>query len=304
MNKPLAAAFLALLGAGAAHAQAGHSPRVLALPASVRAAAMGGAFMLAGGDADAVFYNPAAMDSAGGVGVQAARWGTAATGVAAAGSAGSAANTFGFGVRALTYGAPGADVSAQPGGERSLALRGPTGASELAATVAYGRKLAGTFRVGLGATLLQERVGGAEDAGWGVDVGGTAKVGPVIAGLAATGLGPALRIGGAKAKLPSQVTLGASLPRTDVGPLDVGAAAAVTRLAGGRVVPGAGVEVAYWPVAGRTFVGRVGVRRGDTGEPTVFTFGGGLAWDRFSVDYAYRGLGGEGAAHRVGITWR
>jgi hypothetical protein len=304
MTKPFTAAFLALLGAGAAHAQAGHSPRVLALPASVRAEAMGGAFTLGGGDADAVFFNPASVDSAGGVGVRGQRFGAAGTAVSASGSAGSAANAFGFGVQALTYGAPTADAAALPGDARSLAADGSVGAGELAATVAYARKLGNTFRLGAGAKLLQERLGGAQDAGWGVDVGGTAKLGPVVAGLAVRDLGPALEIGGSRAKLPTRVTLGAALPRTELGPLDVGAAAAVTRLAGGRVVPGAGVEAAYWPVPGRTFVGRAGVRRGDAGEPTVFTFGGGLAWDRFSVDYAYRGLGAAGAAHSVGITWR
>ncbi|MDB4947512.1 MAG: hypothetical protein JWM27_161, partial [Gemmatimonadetes bacterium] len=197
-------------------------------------------------------------------------------------------------------------AAALPDGDASLRAQGPVGAGELAATVAYARKVRGRFRVGAGAKLVQERLGGAQDAGWAVDLGAAARVGPATVGLAARDLGPALEIGGARARLPARVTLGATLRRQEVGPLDVTAAAEATRLAGGRLVPAAGVEVGYWPVVGRTVAARAGVRRGVEGEGARVTLGGGMRWDRLSIDYAWQGLdgAGSGAAHRVGLTWR
>ena len=71
--------------------------------------------------------------------------------------------------------------------------------------------------------------------------------------------------------LPFRVTFGASSNSYVVGPLDLIATAAVSRRRDGDVIPAAGVEVAWWPVRGRTFIGRLGVRRvpGDGASPVT-----------------------------------
>jgi hypothetical protein len=302
MNKLLPAALLATLAAAPCTAQTGHSPRVLGLPASVRAAGMGGAFPLDGGDANAVFYNPAAIDSTGGVGVEVARYGSAATVANLAGARGTGPSAFGFGLQVLSYTTSAFDVSQLAEDEASLAAKGPTAVSELAATAGYARSWR-RFRLGVAGKFVQERLGSEQDVGWAADVGVTTKVRRLVAGLSAQDLGPSLRVGGEKARLPARITLDATLPGRPVGPLDVSAAAAVSRLAGGRMMPGGGVEVGYYPIEGRTFVGRAGVRRGDEGEAAVLTLGGGFVWDHLSLEYAFRGLDGPGAVHRVGISW-
>ncbi|MBV9774093.1 MAG: hypothetical protein JO040_09095 [Gemmatimonadetes bacterium] len=302
MNKAFAAALLALFGASAAGAQTGHSPRVLTLPPGPRAAAMGGVLPLDGGDGSALFYNPALVDSTGGVGVEVDRYSSAATLARAFGTSSWGGGGVAVGVQALGYSVQVPFASRLPGDEGSLPRHGSFGASELAATLGYARKV-GRFRLGAAASLLQQRLEADEGTGFGVDLGASSRVGPVVLGLAARNLGPALEVGGEDVDLPTLVTLNATLPSKEVGPLDVAAAGAVTRLANGTVVPGAGVEVGWWPVAGRTVVGRVGVRRVEREDDSPLTFGGGFVWDRLSVDYAYRGFD-AGHVHRIGLTWR
>ncbi len=84
----------------------------------------------------------------------------------------------------------------------------------------------------------------------------------------------------------------------------MGAAAEIGRRADGEVVPGGGLEVAWWPVQGRTFVGRIGYRR--MPEPGVdpLTLGAGFEGDDFRIEYAWQGADGDDAVHSFGIRWR
>ena len=54
---------------------AGTLPRVLQLPASTRAMALGDAYMMDARHADAVFYHPALLTDASGFGLDVQRWG-------------------------------------------------------------------------------------------------------------------------------------------------------------------------------------------------------------------------------------
>ena len=55
---------------------------------------------------------------------------------------------------------------------------------------------------------------------------------------------------------------------------------------------------------GRTFIGRVGVRRvpGDGASP--FTFGFCFRGDAITIEYAYEEFAAPGASHRLGLGWR
>jgi len=104
--------------------------------------------------------------------------------------------------------------------------------------------------------------------------------------------------------LPWEVTPGASFSGRPVGPVDLGATAEVAFRADGEAIPAGGIEVAWWPVVGRTFVGRVGFRRVPEGGGDEVGFGAAFYGDAFGLEYAYRGLAGSRATHRIGIRWR
>ena len=61
----------------------GSLPRVLELPASTRAMALGDAYMMNAQHADALFYHPALLTEASGFGLELQRWGTNSTATAA-----------------------------------------------------------------------------------------------------------------------------------------------------------------------------------------------------------------------------
>ena len=83
--------------------------------------------------------------------------------------------------------------------------------------------------------------------------------------------------------------------------------ASVALVRGGDVVPAGGVEVAYVPVEGWTFSGRVGARYVKERQPAYaspLTFGLGFSLDRVSIDYAFEPFVGPGAAHVLGLRLR
>jgi hypothetical protein len=69
------------------------------------------------------------------------------------------------------------------------------------------------------------------------------------------------------------------------------------------VLPALGVELAYWPITGRTFFVRGGVRRPEEGAQP-FTLGAGYAGDKIILDYALDPFEGGRRAHRFGVKWR
>ena len=122
-------------------------------------------------------------------------------------------------------------------------------------------------------------------------------------GLAAQNLGPGIEYRGRDYDLPLRVALAASSAQAmPLGPFDLGAAAEVSWTRHGDVVPAGGLELAYWPVSGRTFFVRAGARRAVEGE-RPFTLGGGFAGDKLVLDYAYVPYE-DGSSHRVGLRWR
>ena len=285
-------------------------PIVLQLPASTRALALGNSFVLGSQDSDAVFYHPGELNRVQGFSGSVQRYGSSST--LATFSAGRSWLSGGvvIGVQQLSSGAEGTepivgkDLLELPSDVGTLRENGSVGQSELVVSAGYGRTIKG-IQVGLVGKLIEERFGSQHSATAAVDLGAAASPGPVTLALAVQNLGPAMAIGDEEIPLPLRFTLGASSRRAPVGPLDLSASSAVIYSVDGDVIPSVGMEVAYWPVTGRTFVGRLGFRHlpaEQTGYP--LTFGGAFLGDTILLEYAYEGFDSGSPSHRFSIGWR
>lgn len=296
----------ALPPARAAAQDQGSLPRVLQLPASTRAMALGDAFMMSSESSDGVFYHPALVEGASGFGLDVQTW----SGEATSASVSAATEWFGgsvaVGLQTLQYGTPTADPAASTGGQDLLFSPGSEPVSERVATLVLAREVLG-MRVGLGGKLVEQRLGDGRDATAAVDVGVARDVGPFVVALSAQNLGPAMTFQGGDVSLPRRYTLGAGAYGREVGPLDVGLSASLRyREIQEDVIPAAGLEVGYWPVRGRTFVGRVGVQAVPDGEASPVSFGFAFWGDDLVLEWAWQPFGGtvDQGTHRFGVGWR
>ena len=271
---------------------------VLGLPASTEAMSLGDVFPVSGRDADAVFYNPAALTAARGVGVAGQRIGSGTAMFGASGALPWLGGGVGIGVQALSYdvGENGRPV------EADVVSGGSVAVAELVATIGYGREW-GPVRLGAAGKMVEQRIGTRRGATGAVDLGATADVAFMTLGLAVQNLGPDLRLGNEDMGLPDRVTLSGAFEPEPVGPFDMRAVAAVARRTDGEIIPAGGVDIRFWPIQGRTFIGRVGVRRVADGPARPVTFGLAFWGDGFAVEYAFQGYDGADA-HRVGVRWR
>jgi hypothetical protein len=302
MRVPIIAVLLWLFGTAGAWGQ-NRGPLVLELPASTRALALGNAFVLGSRDSDAIFYQPASVDSLSGLSLGVQRYGSAATLASLSAATGWAAGMLAVGLQVLDYGAAAGELTTPARREAALLTPGPVPVSERVASIAYARRIQGV-KVGLTGKVLEQRSGAERGTGGAVDLGIAGRVAPLWVGLAVQNLGPDVSIGNADVAFPRKVTLGASTPSAPVGPLDLLATAAVSHYGDGTVSGAAGAEVAWWPVVGRTFVGRIGARNLGEGDRAAVTLGGAFLGDRFQIEYAYQGFDAPGSAHRVGLSWR
>jgi hypothetical protein len=285
-------------------------PIVLELPASTRALALGNSFALGFGDADAVFYHPGLLDRAQGMAASLQRFG--ASGTLTTFSAGRSWWGGGIllGIQQLGYEAPGQNpltathILDFPADEASLRNDGAVGVSELVISAGYGRRFMGA-RLGAVGKFVEQRVGYLKAGTMAVDVGLAVSPGPITVGITAQNLGPEIGIGGGEIPLPTRFTAGAASRPAPVGPLDLSATTAVSYRLDGDVIPSVGLEVGYWPVVGRTFVGRVGYRYlSDEFSATPVTFGGAFFGDDLILEYTFQGYESGDPSHRFGIGWR
>lgn len=292
-----------LVPAGIQAQDRGRGPVILDLPASTTALAMGGAFQLSGRSSDAIFYNPALLLRATGFGLAAQRFGSQSTAITLSGATGWWKGSVGVGLQTLSYSTDAVTPQAIAPGQQDLLTGGATAVSELVATLGYAQEIFGV-RWGIAGKLIEQRMAGAKDALPAADLGASITLGRITVGLTAQNLGPDLEVGGVETDLANRLTAGASLQRRPVGPLDLGASAAITRLDDGTVIPAFGGEVAWWPVTGRTFIGRIGVRRVGDGPAHYLTFGVAFVGDEISIEYAFQGFDDADGAHRFGVSWR
>ncbi|MGM0669407.1 MAG: hypothetical protein ACQET1_06780 [Gemmatimonadota bacterium] len=306
-------ALLLLLGTvtAPAHAQnRDRGPLVLELPASTRALALGNAFQLDSRDSDAVFYHPGRVGRAQGLVASLQRF--TANGTLTSLSAGQAwfGGGVALGLQNLTYGAPARaghdvqDILGLPADEASLREPGDVGISETVVSAGYGKSLFGA-EMGVVGKYVEQRFDSRKASTLAADLGMAASAGPVTLGLSVQNLGPDLSFGGGDIPLPTRFTLGASSDAAPVGPLDLAASTALSYRLDGDLVPSVGLEVGYWPITGRTFVGRVGYRyRSKEYTAWPLTFGGAFLGDDITLEYAYQGFEDGDPSHRFSVGWR
>lgn len=238
-------------------------------PSGVQAAGLGGAAAFDQGVPGTLWYNPASARTAGGAdaGLQPSEDGSAFW-LAAASS------------------------------NLSLGLRSDPRSTQIGAALAH--RVLG-FDIGIGLSMLENHVGTARELAPVIDLGVLRRVSGLYVGLAATGL--ALRRGSGPAAIasPEILELQTSSRSVGVGPLD-GTMAFRAGLEDGDLRAGGGIELAYWPVTGRTFRVLVGAS-GGTDRDLVPTLGGSFSGDRITVEYAFQENPREGG-HRLGIRWR
>lgn len=277
------------------------SPLVLTLPASTRAASMGDAFGISLVDSDAVFYNAAFNDRLRGAGISVARYGGSATVYALSAGTDWLGGAIGFGVQALDYDDP-SSTSAVPA-DRLFSEVGPD-VSERVLALVYGRRVKGV-RLAVTAKHFQQRVPRERHALALADVATSFTFRFLSIGASVQNLGPVdFEVEGRSVDVPIRGLLNVATARSyPVGPLDVAGSAALTYVRDGELIPAAGLELAYWPITGRTFFLRGGVRRPDEGAQP-FTLGGGFAGDKIILDYALEPFEDDRWAHRFGVKWR
>ncbi len=261
---------------------------------------MGDAYVALTGDPDLIFYNPAQLTAARGLGIAAHRFGNATTLTTLSAANALAPGGIGIGVQLLDYAAPVSTfVPGSP--ERDLLVRGGSIATGAVVTVGYARAVKGV-RLGVAAKGIHQQYGNERDGTVAADVGIAYGSAWQVA-LTGQHLGHGLRLDGARMPLPHRITAGAGVPRREIGPLDLAAGISASHIRDGTFEGSAGTEWSYMPLDGFTFVGRLGVRTNDA-DGTRATFGAGFVGERFSIDYAFQPITGDGSGHRVGLRWR
>ena len=284
---PLAAACV-LSAPLAAQSGSKAGPLVLEFPSSTRGIALGGAFPVGSDGNLALFHHPALIAGEGFGGARQRLGGS--THLVLGGSGGWMGGTLAAGVSFLEYGTSADSPLELPREAAELIAGGDRSASEYTAALGFADELFG-MDVGAAAKLVGQRLGGLRGSTVAVDVGLARELGPITAAVTVQNLGRALKLGRYETRLARRVVVGAGTgSRRPVGPFDVGAAVQVARDGRGEIVPGGGLEIAWWPIQRRIFIARIGaVRRvgEDAGSP--LTFGAGFEGDRIRIDYAYGG---------------
>jgi hypothetical protein len=288
----------------AAHAQGPTiAPAVLGVPGSTRGMALGNAYTALGNDPDVIFYNPALLVPARGIGVALQHYERESSVMTLSAASALAPGTVAIGIQVLDQATSEVSYHAMSRlGEPALFVRGPTLATGAAASLAYARPAFFNTRVGITGKVIHQQFGNSRDITGAFDIG-ISRGGSVQLALVGRNLGHGIRLGGSAVALPREVAFGAAIPRREVGPLDLAAAASISMLPDGSLTAGGGTEWGWMPLDGFTFAARVGYRIVE-GAESHLTAGGGFVGERVSLDYAFQASDGPGGAHRVGIRWR
>jgi hypothetical protein len=295
-------ALSAVTASGVAGQERDYGPILLFLPANTRALALGGAFPIGSSDAAAVFYNPA-MSAVAGFTLDVQRYGEEATTVSLAAGMEWWGGRIGAGLQAAQYGVS-AGLLDDDFGESALAEGGGETVGEQVATVSYARRIKG-LRLGVAGKLIAQRALDESVTTGALDLSTGITVRRINLGLALQNIGPEYDFLDMDLAPPLRMTLGAAFTQgIPIGPLDFMAAAALSREADGTVVPGGGIEFGYWPISGRNFFARAGVRDPADDEASRWTVGAGFNGDRITLDWAFFEFDDAGSTHRITVRWR
>ena len=281
-------------------------PVVLDLPASTRSMAMGNAFQLADPTSDVLFYNPSLLSGPTTFEMARQTFGHNSSLTQMSAKTEWWKGGIGIGIQSLTY----ADdfnyslPSIVTQSEYELFQDGRNRISESVATAGYSMSLAG-LDWGISTKAIEQGAGGSRNQSFAFDFGGSGQLGIFTFGLAHQNLGRKLRIGNSQMTLKNRTTLGAAFNDWILGPLDVGGSAALSKHSDGSITQSIGGEISWWPVVGRTFTARFGVRNNEQEfRSAVLTFGIAFRGDAFGLDYASNEIEGAGHSHRLSISWR
>lgn len=294
----------ALLPAPSLAQQADFLPKLHQMSVSTRAMALGDAYAMDSGHADAVFAHPALLANASGMGLEVQRWGPESSAVALSAAFGWLDGGVGVGLRTLQYSVAAEANPLVPGGQDHLFGSGGLAISERVATLGFARETWLGLDLGVGVDLVDLRVGDERESLVQVDVGLAREVGPLTFGITVADLGEKPESG--SGDRPSSVSLGAGAYGRPVWIFDLGVAATVG-LEDDEVVYGGGIEIGYWPIVGRTFVARLGFQDVPEGSDALPVTTGLAVWlDEISIEWAFRPFSGadEGGTHRFGLRWQ
>ncbi len=279
------------------------APLVLATAGSTRALALGDAFTALGSDPDVIFYNPAQLLPARGIGIGMQRYEHGSTVLNVSAASVLAPGTIGVGVQFLDQESDAASYQAlSRRGERALFERGFSLATGAVASLAYARPAFFNTRVGVAGKVIHQEFGEERDITGAFDIG-ISRGSSIQLALVGRNLGHGVSLFGSTVPLPREVAFGAAMPRREVGPLDLAATGSVGLLADGTWRGGGGTEWGYMPLDGFTFVARIGYRAVEGAESHVTT-GAGFVGERVSLDWALQVSDGAGTVHRFGVRWR
>lgn len=279
-------------------------PLIRKLSSSTRAMGLGGAYWTGDG-ANAILHHPALIAGEGFAGSRRTIGG--ATHLALSGSRAWMGGGVAAGISFLQYGTSADTPLELPREVAALIGGGDASASEYVASLGFADEVYGVD-FGVAANLVGQSLDGLRGSTMAVDLGVARSIGRISTALSVQNLGRALQLGRYEVPLARRVVVGAGTGgRAPVGPLDVGGAVQVAREGDGEIVPGGGLEVAWWPVQRRVFIVRIGAVRVTEGDSSPFTFGAGFEGDRIRIDWAYRDYAHEdlrAGSHSVGIAFR
>ena len=199
----------------------------------------------------------------------------------------------------------GRDLTPAERARLAAAARLRRSSTEFVGVVGYTREAVFGIDVGAAAKLVGLTAGGQGGRAGALDLGASRDFGRLTAALTVQNLGPDLELAGGQVQLPRRLVLGAGTRgRAPVGPLDIGGALQVAYERGGEIVPGGGVELAYWPIQRRVFILRIGAVRVVEGDGLPLTFGAGFEGDRIRLDYGFSDRDPVVGPHRIGVSIR
>jgi hypothetical protein len=172
--------------------------------------------------------------------------------------------------------------------------------AELQASGALSRRLLG-FDVGVQVSLVERARDGDHARAASFGAGVMRDLGRLRLGASVTDLGSDVTAGDASITNDPAYRAQLALETLPVGPLDLAAGAHVGHGPEGWM-GGAGVELAYWPVSGRTFRLLAGVRDRPGSSDAVLSVGGSISLDGLTIEYASSDP--SNPSHRIGLSWR
>jgi len=278
------------------------APFILTLPTSTRALGLGGVYVYSSPDADAIFSAPSVISSSRGSSLSAHNYGDEGKYVSLSTTFNISGGVLAFGVQTLTYSVGEKTHTSVPYRPEELFSSLPFASSDIVTSIGYGKSIQG-IQFGIVGKMIESRTS-HQSFNTKVFDFGFAKTGfGTTWSLTVQNMGPELFDNGGF-PLPHQVNFSASTRRRQLGPLDYYGTGRISRLEDGAVVQAGGLEISYWPIRGRTFTGRIGVRDVPVGRASLVTYGAAFTNDNITFEYAFEDFEYYGSVHRFGIRWR